>query len=348
MRLPSRPRVYGHGADHEIARTPVAIADSSPDASTTIAIVARIANSAPRAVRPARGRPACGRGPETAGRPASPPTAPRRWRLVPAHQGGERGAADRAGVEFGRVRGAAGRAGPGGGGVAGPSRGWSKVGPHDGGGHARRLLPGLKLRFGFRLGLLQETQALAAPFRVEARERAAIGTATIATGRTGIMGPGYPHAEEDRRASRRAELGDRLSPPRPGAKTPAGRRSSARCGPARPWPCRLPHGPGAIWIGEQPGDGVGDGRVVGAVDQDPHVSPSTRASRAPPESPTTTGLPHAAASMNTLPQPSTSMPTSRVGRHREHVAQRVVARKMLRHLAHEHDRPGRRGVGERS
>ena len=42
------------------------------------------------------------------------------------------------------------------------------------------------------------------------------------------------------------------------------------------------------------------------------VSPSTSVSRAPPESPTTIGRAHADASMNTLPQPSTSMPPRRV------------------------------------
>ena len=79
------------------------------------------------------------------------------------------------------------------------------------------------------------------------------------------------------------------------------------------------------------------------------VSPSTSVSRAPPESPTTIGRAHADASMNTLPQPSTSMPAeARAARHREHVAQRVVARKiLLGHLAREEHRPGRRIVGER-
>ena len=42
------------------------------------------------------------------------------------------------------------------------------------------------------------------------------------------------------------------------------------------------------------------------------VSPFTTVSRAPPESPTTMGLPQAEASMNTFPHPSTSMPIIRV------------------------------------
>ena len=142
---------------------------------------------------------------------------------------------------------------------------------------------------------------------------------------------------------------DARSRRRPRAATPPGaRRSPATRDRARraPRPA-APIAPRAGGVGEQAGDRVGDPSDVGPSTSMP-VSPSTRASRAPPESPTTTGRPHAAASMNTLPQPSTSRPPEAVAAgHREHVAGRVVAGQvLLGDLAGEHDRPGRRLGGQ--
>ncbi len=75
---------------------------------------------------------------------------------------------------------------------------------------------------------------------------------------------------------------------------------------------RLPHRPGPVGVRRAGRRRPSRPRRTSAPSTRMPVSPSTSASRAPPESPTTTGFPHAAASMNTLPQPSTSIPASRV------------------------------------
>ena len=59
------------------------------------------------------------------------------------------------------------------------------------------------------------------------------------------------------------------------------------------------------------------------------VTPSSTASAAPPESPATCGTPHAAASTNTMPNPSCSRPPQRrAARHGEHVGAAVQRRQV--------------------
>ena len=213
-----------------------------------------------------------------------------------AHHSGERGPADLACLQHDRVAGPAHRAGPERTDrlLGGRPGGLRDRGRRDRG--LRRRRRGVRRR-GRRVRLAQAREALPAPLGVTADERAAVR----AGGRhSRPEGTPVPTAGN--------KLG-RSRPPR-SARPRAAPRSVATWSAARA-PGRRAHGRRPRAGRRAGGDGVGIRR---ALEIRPPRSRSHRrpAIRARPESPTTTGRPHAAASMNTLPHPSTSSPPRRV------------------------------------
>ena len=261
----------------------------------------------------ARGRSATRRGPSLG--------STRGRCLVLAHQRGERGAADRAGVELDRVLVAAGRAGPGrrGGGPCGRGRAPSPRTRSVGGSRLRsRTLEPVRLRARVRV---RSSDAKHCPHHCGVRgdERPAVRAAAVLVRR----GRGI-HAR--RVPSPGPAEGTSLSPRPPGARSRAVPRSRARCATrSHPRAARLPHRRGAHGIAEQGRDGVRDRVRRRRRRRGCPVSPSTSASRAPAR----IAHHHRASARGGLDEhvpPALDLEPAepRPARHREHVADRVV------------------------